>query len=85
MAFVYLTRSNTTQSSTANQTDNSASAEIKTAAPVGTTDSVTELVVKAVESEAEIDSSADIQIQADSTSADSAITNLGGAYDASSL
>ncbi len=54
-------------------------------APSGTTDNINQLLQQALEAEKNIDSSIDASILDNATSPDSAITNIGGAYDASNL
>ncbi|MEI7918194.1 MAG: hypothetical protein WCH58_02320 [Candidatus Saccharibacteria bacterium] len=54
-------------------------------APSGTTDNINQILQQALESEKNIDTSIDSSILDNATSTNSAITNIGGAYDASNL
>lgn len=55
------------------------------AAPAGTTASIDQLTQQAAAAEAGVDSSADAQSEQNATSADSAVSNVGGAYDENNL
>lgn len=78
---VYVVR----QKQNANSTLSGTSSGLRTKAPAGTSASIDQLTGQAAQTEAGADSSADNQTQQNATSANTAVSNVGGAYDEASL
>lgn len=73
------------QKQNANSTLSSNGSALRTKAQPGTAASIEQLTAQDAQTEAGVDSSADNQTQQDATSANTAVSNVGGAYDEASL
>jgi prepilin-type N-terminal cleavage/methylation domain-containing protein len=82
LVYVYFQHQSTT---TSNNTSPISGISQAVVAPAGTTTSVAQLTAQYAQTEANVDKSADSQILQNATSANSAASNVGGAYDASSF
>ncbi len=83
--FTKLNQSTTANTNTNSDTRSSSQPLTQITAPNGTTDNINQLLQQALEAEKNIDTSVDTSILNNANSSNSAITNIGGAYDASNL
>lgn len=73
------------QKNNANSTLSSSTAPAVTSAPAGTTAAIDQLTQQDAQAETSVDSAADAAAQQAATSANSAVSNVGGAYNETSL